>query len=354
MLVGAGVEVILDQAQLAFAADKWRFETLGFLCAADHRDHAQRPPEPDRLGLSLQGSLPEILVDERGLGGPSGGITDQHRPRLGLGLDPRRRVDQVPSHHPLGVVSKGDRGVACQHPGPSLQRGLPDLDFERRHSLDQIESSPHRPLGVVLVSHRGTPHGHHRVADEFLNDAAVEAHHRTTGVEVAGEQFPHLLGVSLLREHRESDQVGEEHGDKPALRGGSTVSDWRRRDQRLPPPGCRPTGQRCPAFAAEARIHINRLCTLRAYAAKLGTALFAELAARTVVRPTVRTRHSRPPDVSTGRTAYPGALAHANRSSHQTPARSRMSHSIAAVTGTDAPDSRSTMLSSCVSDRHGS
>ena len=82
---------------------------------------------------------------------------------------------------------------------------------------DELERGPHRPLGVVLLRDRRAPDGHHGVADELLDRAAVALDHRPRAVEVAREQLAHLLRVARLRQRREADQVGEQHRDQAAL-----------------------------------------------------------------------------------------------------------------------------------------
>ena len=52
------------------------------------------------------------------------------------------------------------------------------------------------PLGVVLAGDRGAPDGHHRIADELLDRAAVLADDVAREVEVAGEGLAHVLGVA--------------------------------------------------------------------------------------------------------------------------------------------------------------
>ena len=108
-------------------------------------------------------------------------------------------------------------------PARARKLGCADLVAERRHGGDQVERCPHSTLGVVLGRGRRAPDGHHRVADELLDRAAVELDQPTAGVEVAGEELAHLLRIAALRERREADEVGEEDGDEPALgcgRGG--------------------------------------------------------------------------------------------------------------------------------------
>ena len=46
---------------------------------------------------------------------------------------------------------------------------------ERADRVDQLQAGPDRPLGVILARDRRAPHGHHRIADELLDGAAVAA-----------------------------------------------------------------------------------------------------------------------------------------------------------------------------------
>jgi hypothetical protein len=50
----------------------------------------------------------------------------------------------------------------------------PDLVAERRDGRDEVERRADRALGVVLRARRRAPDGHHGVADELLDGAAVQ------------------------------------------------------------------------------------------------------------------------------------------------------------------------------------
>ena len=97
-----------------------------------------------------------------------------------------------------------------------------------RDRVDELEGGPDGALGVVLVRDGRAPDGHHRVADELLDRAAVPRDDVPRQVEVAGEEFAHLLGVPLLGERREADEVGEQDRDEAALgdAGGGTGTGW--------------------------------------------------------------------------------------------------------------------------------
>ena len=71
-----------------------------------------------------------------------------------------------------------------------------DLIAERLDRGDQVERAADRALGVVLEGGRGAPDGHHRVADELLDGAAVRADDLRRGREVAIEQLADRLRVA--------------------------------------------------------------------------------------------------------------------------------------------------------------
>ena len=89
-------------------------------------------------------------------------------PGSGDGLEPRRRVDEVPRDHPLVRGAERHRGLAGQDAGACLEARAERLD-----GVDQLEGGADAALGVVLVGDRRAPDGHHGVADELLDRAAV-------------------------------------------------------------------------------------------------------------------------------------------------------------------------------------
>ena len=163
------VEELLDEAQLAVAADERRLEARR-RCSAPPRAAVTRSARQSahRLGLALQLVLAGVLVGDRRLGRALRRLADEHRARLGGRLDARGGVDEVAGDHALPVGAERDRRLAGQHAGPSRERRV-----ELGHRGDQVERRPHRALGVVLVRDGRPPHRHHRVADELLDRAAV-------------------------------------------------------------------------------------------------------------------------------------------------------------------------------------
>ncbi len=179
--VGRAVEEFLDEAQLPVTADERRLEARRAQRSLCSGHHAQRSIERHRLGLALQLVAARVLVGDRRLRGAFRRLADQHRARLGRGLNSRRRVDHVARDHALPLGAERDGGLTREYAGTCLEPGA-----ELGHSRDQVERGTHRPLGVVLVCDRSAPDGHHRVADELLDRAAVPLDHRPGRLEVTG------------------------------------------------------------------------------------------------------------------------------------------------------------------------
>ena len=125
-------------------------------------------------------------------------------------LEPSRHVDGVAHHTGLRAVPDRPR-----HDQPAVD---PDPELEGRGhlfgpSLDHLEHGDrrlHGPDGIVLVRHGHPEDGHHRVADEFL-------HRPLAGLDAGGElgegpghEGSEVLGIELLRDRGEPDEVGEE------------------------------------------------------------------------------------------------------------------------------------------------
>ena len=219
-LVGGRVEEILDQAQLAVTADKRWLESVPPALPTSGRGHPERPPERKRLGLALQLVFARLLVLDRRLAGASCPLADEDGARPGRCLHARRRVHEVTGHHALALGSHGHRRLTGHDAHAHGDAGL-----ERCHDLDELERCSDGPLGIVLAGDRRAPDGHYGVADELLDSAAVAFDHLPRRVEVAREEIAHLLGVAVLGERSEADQVAEEHGDQPPFghRRGSRI-----------------------------------------------------------------------------------------------------------------------------------
>ncbi len=275
------VEEILDQAQLSLAADERRLEAAAPPLAASRRDHPHGAPERQGLGLPLQLVCARVLVGDRRLARAPGALADEHRARLRGRLHARGGIDEVARDHALALRTDGDGGLAGDHAGAQSEPRCADVGAERPDHLDQLERRAHRPLGVVLARDGRPPDRHHRVADELLDRPAVALDHLPRGVEVAREELAHLLRVTILRQRREADEVGEEDGDEPPLGFGG------RRGRRL-------RVERAAALAAEAVVGVVRRAAGRTAASQRRAAARAEPSPGPVVGSTAWTRHQDP------------------------------------------------------------
>jgi len=173
----------------------------------------------------------------------------RRRLRVGDRLHARCGVHEVAGDHALPFGADRDCSLAGEHAGAGRELRRADFVPERRYSRNEVESCAYGALGIVLGCRGRPPDGHDGVADELLDRAAVELDETSARVEVAREELTHLLGVTSLREHRETDEIGEEHGDEPAL-----CDRRRRRCRRC---RCCRSRERRPAFAAE--LHPRRI-----------------------------------------------------------------------------------------------
>jgi len=131
---------------------------------------------------------------------------------------------------------------------------------------------------------RRAPHGHHRVTDELLHRPAVAPDDVAARLEVQAEQLANVLGVALLGERREADEVGEQDADEPTLggRGCCRPSRWRRGG----------VDEGGAALAAELRPRWVRRATARAAGGEALSALAAEFAPDLVLGATGRADHA--------------------------------------------------------------
>ncbi len=211
------MEEILDEPQLGLAADEGRLEAHEAASAAAGCDDAHGAPERHGLGLPLELVRPGVLAHDGGLHRAARGLVHEHRSRQGGRLDAGRRVDEIPRDDPLVLGADGDCGFARRHARAQPQSRDADLRAERGDVAHEVERGPHGTFGVVLSRDGSAPDGHDGVADELLDRAAVPADHGAGGLEVPRQDVANLLGVLRLRERREPDEVGEEHGHEPAL-----------------------------------------------------------------------------------------------------------------------------------------
>ena len=79
------------------------------------------------------------------------------------------------------------------------------------------EGAAERPLRVVLVSDGSTEDHEDGVPDELLDRPVVAERLLGEVLEDARDEDLELLGIEVVGERREPDEVGEQHRDEPAL-----------------------------------------------------------------------------------------------------------------------------------------
>ncbi len=144
-LLGGDVEELLDEPQLAVAADERRLEPHRLLRASPGGGHAQRLPERHGLGLALQLVVARFLVGDRRLRQALGRLADEHRPRRGRRLDAGGGVDQVARDHPLAVRADRDGRLARQDARTSLQAAVELRAQPRRGRAPCVPPARRRP-----------------------------------------------------------------------------------------------------------------------------------------------------------------------------------------------------------------
>ena len=114
-----------------------------------------------------------------------GRLADEDLAGSAARLEPAGGVDQVAGDHPLADRADVDGRLAAHHRGPRPQRRAIRTGMDLADGLDEVEGGPDRALRVVLVGDRRAPGGHHGVADELLDRAAVAADDVAGELEVA-------------------------------------------------------------------------------------------------------------------------------------------------------------------------
>jgi len=193
---GGGVEQVADEAEVVVAAHERRLEGRLAAGPAPHGLHVECLPGGDVLGFPLQRLLPDRFVGDGLVGRPPRGLPDQDRSGRRGALQPRCGVDQVAGDHGLARGANGGGRLAGQDRS-SKGEGCAGIGHGA-DGRDQVQGRADRAFGVVLVGDRDTPDGHHRIANELLDRAAVAANDLIAGVEIAGQQVARLLRVAVL------------------------------------------------------------------------------------------------------------------------------------------------------------
>ena len=179
----------------------------------------------------------------------SRGRADQDLTRVGHGLQPAGHVDHVTHRR---VVTAGPKGADQHLTGvdPDAQADRLQLARERHDALLHLQRRPHRPLSVVLVGDRCAEQGDDGVTDDLVHPPPEGRDVGRQTLEAAVDEVLDLLWVHGLAQRGEADEVGEHHGDDPAL-----VTSCAHRHDGLPASGAEagPLRQRVPAGWARHR-----------------------------------------------------------------------------------------------------
>ena len=275
------VQDLLELAQLLVAADERRLEGIGSALATPVRHDADSPPRGHRAGLALQGVLAERFEHDRPLGSALRRLADEDGPGIGNALQAGRGVHEIAGDHALVRRPEGYGRLSREDAGPRREPGL-----QAGHPVDDLERGAHRPLRIVLVGYRRAPDRHDRVTDELLDRPAVDPDHLGGGVEVAREELPDGLGIAVLRQRREPDEIGEQDRDETSFghRRLADRSGWRLAGSGR---GALRAGDLQPAAAgaAEPRGGLVGVATRRARRRELGAAVDAVAVLVGILRP---------------------------------------------------------------------
>ena len=166
-----------------------REQQLRLVLAADQRGRVRgaRAPRPRTTArtASQAGTGSDLPFSSSGSsstysiaapGEPVRELADDHRSRLGRGLQPRGDVDRVADHR-VAVADPARRAPRPELiPTRSAKLGADvggDPLVDLLHRALHRQPGAHRALGVVLVGHRGAEDAHHVVADVLVDRPAV-------------------------------------------------------------------------------------------------------------------------------------------------------------------------------------
>jgi hypothetical protein len=223
-----------QQRLLELAPDERRRERPGHV-GAETRLRSHGAPERKGLRLALHRDGLQSLPLEHALGSPVRLLGDRHPVHRRDPLQPRGRVHDVAGHQPLAELrprlERHHRLARVDsHARLKRERGICRVQLLDR--LQQAETRPHGPLGVVLVRDRRAEHRHHGVADELLHRAAEPLELLPQPPVIRPDPRPHVLGIGGVRRGRVADKVAEQDGDDLPLLPGRRCLGQRRAAER--------------------------------------------------------------------------------------------------------------------------
>ena len=195
----AAVERVLEQLELGVATDE--------RCARADRtaravEHVHDPPRAEVAVDALELERAGVLDDEAPGGEPIRRRADEDLARSCGFLEPRREVHRLARRE-------------CRL--RAVDDDLAGLDPDAGLELELVHGRAHRERGargaerVVLVRLRNAERGHHGVAGELLDDAAVLHDALRDGLEEPRDAAAHDLRVGARDEPGRVDDVDEQH-----------------------------------------------------------------------------------------------------------------------------------------------
>ena len=186
------VKEVLHKSKLGVAADERRLGQPLTLTATRSCHHSHRPPQPKWLTLPLCHVLARVREQDRRRSHLPRHPIHEHAPRLRRRLHPRRRIHPIPDDDPLTRILQR-RHLTRHHSRPRPQSRRPHLHTKHADRIHDLKRRPHCPLRIILPRHRRTPHRHHRIPDELLNQPPIPLDDRPRHLEIPAQQLAHVL-----------------------------------------------------------------------------------------------------------------------------------------------------------------
>src|SRR5262249_9174747 len=115
------------------------------------------------------------------------------------------------------TVAECDDSLAGVDPDAHPERERRICRVQLVDRLEDAQSAPDGPLGVVLVRGRGAPDANDRVADELPDGSAESLDLPPELCVIRAETRENVLRIRSLRCGREADEVAKENADDLAL-----------------------------------------------------------------------------------------------------------------------------------------
>jgi hypothetical protein len=232
--LGAGPAAQQELDLLVPANERGQRRSAQCLEPAGDAARPQYLPGLHRCDDALHPDGTEIAALEQIADQPAGAGGDDHRVRLGQGLQPggevrgfadnrvllrRAFADQIADHHLPG----GD-------PDADPERGGPNL--EPTDGVDQTQPGADGALGIVFMSPRVAEINEHAVAHVFGDKAVEPRDGFTDGVVVGADDRPQILGVEAGRQRCRADHIAEHYRQLPTFGASKAWRGRRRRSRR--------------------------------------------------------------------------------------------------------------------------